>query len=184
MWFFTCFICSLSKSSGCSFPCVIITHLIRKGWISKSHHCYFGKYCMWFSTLCHSLLSNSSGCNFPCVATTHLISRGWISIFCHCYFTKQLMWLPTFCNCCLCCHWTFRRQCLWFSTCCTYLILRSSHACLHIGRQLFSIRLCQPLPGLCFPNSYLHYWDLFWRFFSRWFLVFLFFFSPGEVAIS
>ena len=66
----------------------------------------------------------------------------------------------------------------------TYLVLRSSHAWLRIGRQLFFIHLCRLLPGLCFPNSYLHYWDLFWRFFSRWFLVFLFFFPPGEVAIS
>ena len=66
----------------------------------------------------------------------------------------------------------------------TYLVLRSSHAWLRIGRQLFSIHLCRLLPGLCFPNSYLHYWDLFWRFFSWWFLVFLFFFPPEEVAIS
>ena len=66
----------------------------------------------------------------------------------------------------------------------TCLVLRSSNAWLRIWRQFFSIPLYWPLPGLCFPNSYLHYWDLFWRFFSRWFLVFLFLFSPGEVAIS
>ena len=118
MWFFTCFHCSLSKSSGCSFPCVIITHLIRMGWISKSHYCYFGKHCMWFFKLCHSSLSNSSECNFPCVATTHLISSGWISIFFHCYFTNQLMWFSTFCHCCFCCHCTFHKQWFRFSTCC------------------------------------------------------------------
>ena len=121
MWFFTCFLFSLSKSSRCSFPCVIITHLIRMGWISKSHHCYFGKLCMLFSALCQwiSHVVNSSGYNFPCVATIHLISSGWVSIFCQCYFTKQLMWFSTFCHRCLCCHCTFHKQWLWFSTCCS-----------------------------------------------------------------
>ena len=118
MWSFTCFYCYLSKSSGCSFACVIITDLIRMGWISKSHYCYFGKHCIWFFKLCHSSLSNSSECNFPCVATTHLISSGWISIFCHCYFTNQLMWFSTFCRCCFCCHCTLHKHWFQFSTCC------------------------------------------------------------------
>ena len=36
----------------------------------------------------------------------------------------------------------------------SYLVLRSSHACLRIGRQFFSMHLCRLLSGLCFPNSY------------------------------
>ena len=115
---FHMFYFSLSKNSGCSFPCFIITHLIRMGWISKSHYCYFGKHCLWFFKLCHSSLSNSSKCNFPCVATTHLISSGWIFIFCHSYFTNQLMWFSTFCHCCFCYHCTFHKQWFRFSTCC------------------------------------------------------------------
>ena len=92
MWFSSFCHFTLSKSSGYGFPCVLIAHLIRSGWISYYVTVFsLGKVCG-FSTCFHCFLSKSNGCSSLCVITTLLIRMGWISICFHYCFAKYCVW--------------------------------------------------------------------------------------------
>ena len=138
----TCYHCSFSKKSGCSFSYVATASLKSSGWISKLCHYCFAKQWMWFSIHCQSSFSKSSQFSLRFVMAAHLISSGWISLCCHCSLSKSseccfqfvatahLVWqLMYFYKCCHCCLF---KQWMWFPVFATSLFRKAVDMDFHV----------------------------------------------------
>ena len=86
VWFSVCCHCSLSKISGCSFPCAVTAYLVSNEWFSICCPCCYTSQWMYFPYFVTALFQRAVDevFSFLYVATTHFISSGCFSICCQC----------------------------------------------------------------------------------------------------